>query len=84
MRELGIIHPNAHKYAICCNLSRGPVFGWRDIAIANNANTTMDSYSHLGCTYPHPQYAWGTNEAKSFLTGSYYFRLDEIEVYQKK
>jgi hypothetical protein len=43
----------------------------------------MESWSNLGSVYKHPQYAWGTNEAKSFLAGSYRFRLDEIEVYRK-
>ena len=44
----------------------------------------MDSFSNLGWTYKHPQYAYGTNEAKSFLAGSHKFQLDEIEVYQKE
>ena len=43
----------------------------------------MDSCSNLGCAYSHPQYAQGTNEAKTFLGGSSEFQLDEIEVYQK-
>ena len=43
----------------------------------------MGSYSYLGCTYPHPQYAQGTSEAQSFLAGSFWFKLDEIEVYQR-
>ena len=60
-----------------------PIFG-NDIRIVNNANTTMDSWSNLGCAYSHPQYAQGTNEAKSFLAGSYNCQLDEIEVYQKE
>ncbi len=43
----------------------------------------MDSFSRLGDTYKHPLYEYGTNEAKSFLAGSYQFRFDEIEVFQK-
>jgi len=38
----------------------------------------------LGYSYLHPEYGWGTNEAKTFLAGSFHFQLDEIEVYQKK
>jgi hypothetical protein len=77
--------PNRHKYAIYCHSEYGPVFGrGTDICIANNANTTMDSDSYLGKCYKHPQYAFGTNEAKSFLAGSHDFQLDEIEVYEKK
>jgi hypothetical protein len=44
----------------------------------------MNSYSYLGHTYKHHQYANGTNEAKSFLAGSFQFQLDEIEVYERK
>jgi hypothetical protein len=44
----------------------------------------MDSYSFLGCNYKHPQYAKGTDEAKTFLAGSCHFQLNEIEVFQKE
>jgi hypothetical protein len=44
----------------------------------------MNSRSNLGFTYSHPQYEYGTNEAQTFLAGSYQFQLDEIEVYQKE
>jgi hypothetical protein len=74
-----------HEYAIRCYPEYGPTFGGgHDICIANKANTTMESYSDLGCTYKHPQYAYETDEAQSFLAGSYSFQLDEIEVYQKE
>jgi hypothetical protein len=78
------INPNSHQYAIECSLSYGPIFGVYDIVIANNANTTLESSSHLGDCYSHPQYRYGTNEAASFLAGSGDFLLDEIEVYQKE
>ena len=88
------IDPNLHEYAIrCpgiyCDPSCGPIFGYTnifgntDIQIASNSNTNM-SDSYLGYNYKHPQYALGTNEAKSFLAGSYQFQLNEIEVYQKE
>ena len=44
----------------------------------------MDSRSNLGFTYKHPQYAQGTDEACTFLAGSFNFQLDEIEVYEKE
>jgi hypothetical protein len=44
----------------------------------------MDSSSDLSVTYSHPQYAYDTDEAQTFLAGSYNFQLDEIEVYQKE
>ena len=59
-----------------------PTFG-DDINIADNPNTTMDSSSDLGLTYKNPQSAFGTNEAKTFLAGSFRFQLDEFEVYEK-
>ncbi len=43
----------------------------------------MSSFSHLGfSSHIHPQYAKATNEAQTFLAGSWDFQLDEIEVYQ--
>ena len=71
--------------AIYCPSSFGPTFGGgSDIYITSNSNTTNRSYSNLGTSYRHPQYAQGTNEAQSFLAGSYNFLLSEIEVYQKE
>jgi hypothetical protein len=80
------IYPNAFYHnAFYCHSENGPSFGGGcDINIANNANTTTDSYSHLGAFYQHPQYGLGTNEAFTFLAGSFEFQLHEIEVYQKE
>ena len=79
------IDPNRHQYAIFCGSECGPIFGgcYCDICIVSNANTKTCS-SNLGSTYPHPQHTFGTNEAKSFLAGSFEFQLSEIEVYQKE
>jgi hypothetical protein len=79
------VDPNQHEFAILCDSDYGPTFGGgHDIHIANDANTTMDSWSDLGDAYSHPQYAKGTNEARTFLAGSFKFQLDDIEVYQKE
>jgi len=73
------------QYAIYCDSSLGPTFGAnRDICIHFNTNTTVDSYSRLGSTYKHPHYDVDTHEANTFLAGSYFFQLSEIEVYQKE
>ena len=32
----------------------------------------------------HPEYAKGTEKARNFLAGSYYFQTTEIEVYNKE
>jgi hypothetical protein len=76
------VNPNEQS-AIYCDSESGPIFG-NDICIDSNANTTMNGCSYLGSSYEHPQYARGTNEAKTFLAGSHDFQLDEIEVYQKE
>jgi hypothetical protein len=77
------IEPNRPHCAIYCNIEYGPTFG-ADIYVANNANTTMGSYSDLSHTYTHPQYAHEKNEAQTFLSGAYNFQLAEIEVYQRE
>ncbi len=77
------VNRNQHHNAIYCHSSCGPTFG-DDINIADDANITMDSWSNLGGTYKHPQYAWGTDEVQKFLAGSHNFQLDEIEVYEKE
>jgi hypothetical protein len=77
------IDPNENKFAIYCYSFCGPTFG-NNIHIANNVNTRIDGYSDLGSDYSHPQYAFGTNEAQTFLAGSFKFQLDEIEVYEKE
>ena len=59
------VDPNKSQYAIRCDSRCGPSFGG-DICIANNAKTTMDSYSHLGGTYRHPQYEEDTMKLQLF------------------
>ena len=77
------IKNNRHQKAIHCGSMYGPIFGEGcDIYIASNSNTTNGSYSILGFTYTHPEYAFDTNEARSFLAGSLYFQVSEFEVYQ--
>ncbi len=77
------IHSNLHKYAIYCHSLCSPTFG-DDINIAKNANTRKDSSTNFGHTYSHPQYEEDTNEAETFLSGSFKFQLDQIEVFQKQ
>ena len=82
------IVPNRHKNAIGCGSMYGPTFGknknGQDIHISSNANSNNGSHSRFGHTYKHPQYAKWTNEAQSFLAGTYNIPLSEIEVYQKE
>ena len=79
------MRPNKYENAVYTYAQYGPTFGrGYDIFIANDANTTTDSYSNFGYSYTHPQYEYGTNAAQTLLAGSMYFQLDEIEVYQRE
>jgi hypothetical protein len=77
------VNPNSHEYAIYFHSEMGPAFSL-SINIANDSNTRMNSFSNLGYIYKHPQYKFLTDEAQTYLAGSYHFQLDEIEVYQLK
>jgi len=76
----------SNNESIGCKATWGPTFGkgekFSDIFITDNSNTRL-SYSNLGSSYIHPDYAKGSNEAKSFLAGSTKFKVLEIEVYAK-
>ena len=64
----------------------GPTFGCgSDIHICNNSNTTQSSYSNFYYSYKYDQLnlTFNTEEAKSFLAGSFKFLTTEIEVFQK-
>jgi len=70
--------------SIYCDPSYGPVFGaGPDIHVANNANANANSTSNLGSTYKLDKDPY-TFQRQSFLAGSYYFQLSEIEVYKKE
>jgi len=71
--------------AIFTSSEHGPTFGaGHDLRICNNSNTTNENYSKLSTSYNHPNYPFGSNEAKSFLAGSFNFLTTEIEVYTKE
>lgn len=73
------------NYAIYCKNDYGPTFGaGHDLNIRCNSNINTHSYSNLGFNYAHPQFNFGSNEAKAFLAGSYYFKTCEIEVYARE
>jgi hypothetical protein len=69
---------------IYCNSSYGPAFGGHDFIIVDSSNKNEYSYSNLGHSYAHLDYRFETNEAKSFLAGSYNFQVSEIEVFTKQ
>ena len=69
--------------AIYCVFSCGPIFGASDIFIRDNNNSNLESFSKLGCSYTHPQYARMSDEANNFLAGSKNFKVSDIEVYAR-
>ena len=72
--------------SIYCSPSFGPIFGdatkGTDLLIASCSNQSEISQSNLGASFPHPNLKFGSNEAKSYLAGSHFFKIDEIEVHQ--
>jgi hypothetical protein len=86
--------------AIHCRSHFGPVFGGSFInekgketlrgdlriggKVCSVTGMVEDSYSYLGENYKHPLYEFGTSEANAFLAGSWRFKIDEIEIYQKE
>lgn len=55
------------------------------LVIADNCDQTTINYSNLGHSFSvsHLGFAYGSNEARSFLAGSYNFQVKEIEVFKK-
>jgi hypothetical protein len=79
------INPSYHEFAISCDSRCGPTFGLDGhICLLNNTHATMTNNSCMGWSYTHPQYEDETNEAYTFLAGSFDFELGEIEVYHKE
>jgi hypothetical protein len=81
------IIPGQEKYAILCHSSYGPIFGndnedANDIVICSNSHANRDSHSNLGSSFAHPNYAVGSDEAKSFLAGSFNFKVADVECFQ--
>jgi len=69
-------------HAIYCGFTFGPTFGEGfDMYVASGLNSNHDSSSGFGYSYKHPDYQYGTEEAKSILAGSFNFQTVEIEVF---
>jgi hypothetical protein len=78
------INPDEQHHAICCYSEYGPTFGYSgDIYIADNANTTMDSRSHLGGTYSHPQYEEETMKLQHFWLDQSIFNWMKLKSIKK-
>ena len=70
--------------SIYCSSSSSAIFGGGyDLYIANNSNTNTTNYSNLGHSYEHPKHKYDTMNACTFLAGSFNFKVNEIEIYQK-
>ena len=77
------IETSNEDFSIFYSELHGPIFGQNDIRVLSEANKVHSSYSNLSFTYKHPLFFYGSNRARSFLAGSFYFQLSEIEVYKK-
>lgn len=61
----------------------GPKENNCDLCIFNDCNNNNESYSNLGGTYELPEgIVYGTQEARSYLAGSFEFKVCEIEVFR--
>jgi hypothetical protein len=74
-----------NNYSIYCANNCGPTFGaGNDLHIADKSNSNTDSYSNIGKSYTHSNLVYGSNEARTFLAGSFNFQVEEIEVFTKE
>jgi hypothetical protein len=71
--------------AITCNRYYGPIFGsnsiGNDLCIEYDAKLN-NNFTNFGASYCHPNYPTNSYEAHCFLSGSYNFTVEEIEVFQ--
>lgn len=78
------VDQNRIVYAIHCDPYCGPSFGVGNIHLENNCQFDKSSFAFLGDSYQHPQYSYGSREALSFLGGTPWFQISEIEVFKKE
>lgn len=75
------------KYAVVGHKDYWQVFGSgtsNNIVICDNSNSSDKNYSNFGYCYDAlSEYPYGSEEAKSFLAGSFNFKVDEIEVFRR-
>ncbi|KAJ5071705.1 hypothetical protein M0811_10114 [Anaeramoeba ignava] len=74
---------NGGSYAIHCGLSYGPIFGYSGNWDWGLVSTLQPGHSSFGSSYNLPNgIKKGTNEAQSYLAGSYNkWIVDEVETY---
>jgi hypothetical protein len=84
-RPLLFEHSSSDNKSIYSSSSYGPCFGGgNDFVIYDFATskTNTSCCSNLGKTYTHPEYPYDSKKAKTILAGSFYFKVQEIEVFQ--
>ena len=64
--------------AIYCGPSYGPLFGWVDLFIADNASQNTHSFTDFGRSYSLPN---GVTDRLTILAGTHHFSPDEVEVF---
>ena len=78
-----LIRCSEESEAIYCSPAYGPCFGNDDIKISDKCNKNKESLVDLCTSYEHADFEFGSKKTRSFLTGSFNFRVKEIEVYRK-
>ena len=68
--------------SIFCRSSSGHSFGADDIVLSENPSKNRISYSNMGETFAHDDYVKGSDEARSFLAGS--FEIVKLKSIKKK
>ena len=68
----------SHNKAIYWSSEHGPIFGYHNIFIANNANSNNNSFARLGEVYPVPT---AVQDQNTILAGTFFFSPDEVEVF---
>ena len=80
------INVRNENFAIFCDYNLGPTFGYlynyrdtyHDFAIADESNLNEDSFTQLGFSYN-----FNLVKSETFLAGSKYFRVENIEVFKR-
>ncbi|CAH3183392.1 unnamed protein product, partial [Porites lobata] len=75
------VKPNKHYGAVTTCDSKGPIFGWLDMVISNNAASNQDSSTFCGYRYLLPPGYSLSGSKCTFYAGSYKFTPTNIEVF---
>ena len=75
------VKSDKYHQAVRWCFNRGPIFGWSDIRITNNAASKQDSLTYCGERYPLPPGYSLSGSNCTFYAGSSKFTPTDIEVF---